>query len=124
MDPSSYGLVRRSADGEVLGFLEKPHASSGRVPTASGYRLYVETLLRVRQPPAADRERIEKLALVKVALFTLLTVLAALVLTRQGEHFSWARVAAAGVSAVTASRQSSGGVSRKNVCAFTRDRTP
>jgi hypothetical protein len=36
---------------------------------------------------------VEKLALVKVALFTLLTVLAALVLTGQGEHFSWARVA-------------------------------
>ncbi len=38
-------------------------------------------------------ERVERLALVKVALFTLLTVLAAIVLTRQGEHFSWARVA-------------------------------
>jgi manganese transport protein len=37
-------------------------------------------------------ERVEKLALVKVALFTLLTVLAAIVLTRQGEHFSWALV--------------------------------
>jgi len=49
------------ADLEALGFLEKPHASAGRVPTASGYRLYVETLLRVRPPPAADRERIEKL---------------------------------------------------------------
>ena len=50
------------ADLEELGFLAKPHASSGRVPTALGYRLYVETLLRVRPPPAADRERIEKLA--------------------------------------------------------------
>ena len=50
------------SDLEALGFLEKPHASSGRVPTARGYRLYVETLLRVRPPPAADRERIEKLA--------------------------------------------------------------
>jgi heat-inducible transcriptional repressor len=49
------------ADLEALGFLEKPHASSGRVPTERGYRLYVETLLRVRQPPPADRERIEKL---------------------------------------------------------------
>jgi manganese transport protein len=38
-------------------------------------------------------ERVEKLALVKVALFTLLTVFAAMVLTRQGEHFSWTRVA-------------------------------
>jgi heat-inducible transcriptional repressor len=50
------------ADLEALGFLEKPHASSGRVPTAQGYRLYVETLLRVRPTPAGDRERIEKLA--------------------------------------------------------------
>jgi manganese transport protein len=37
-------------------------------------------------------ERVERLALVKVALFTLLTVLAAVVLTRQGDHFSWALV--------------------------------
>jgi heat-inducible transcriptional repressor len=49
------------ADLEALGFLEKPHASAGRVPTEKGYKLYVETLLRVRPPPAADRERIEKL---------------------------------------------------------------
>jgi Mn2+/Fe2+ NRAMP family transporter len=38
-------------------------------------------------------ERVERLALVKVALFTLLTVLAAVVLTRQGARFSWAHVA-------------------------------
>jgi Mn2+/Fe2+ NRAMP family transporter len=38
-------------------------------------------------------ERVERRALVKVALFTLLTVFAAIVLTRQGEHFSWSRVA-------------------------------
>lgn len=37
-------------------------------------------------------DRIERLALVKVGLFTLLTVMAALVLTRQ-ESFSWSRVA-------------------------------
>jgi hypothetical protein len=38
-------------------------------------------------------ERVERLALVKVALFTLLTVFAAFVLTRQGERFSWAGMA-------------------------------
>ena len=38
-------------------------------------------------------ERVERLALVKVGLFTLLTVLAALVLTRKPEQFSWGRVA-------------------------------
>jgi heat-inducible transcriptional repressor len=50
------------ADLEALGLLEKAHASAGRIPTEQGYRLYVETLLRVRPPPPADRERIEKLA--------------------------------------------------------------
>jgi Mn2+/Fe2+ NRAMP family transporter len=38
-------------------------------------------------------ERVERLALVKVGFFTLLTVLAALVLTRMPEQFSWARAA-------------------------------
>ena len=37
-------------------------------------------------------ERIERLALVKVGLFTLLTVLAAFVLTRMPEYFSWTAV--------------------------------
>ena len=48
------------ADLEALGFLAKPHASSGRVPTEAGYRLYVDTLLKVRPPLSADREQIEK----------------------------------------------------------------
>jgi heat-inducible transcriptional repressor len=50
------------ADLEELGFLEKPHASSGRIPTARGYRLFVDTLLKVRPPSQQDRERIERLA--------------------------------------------------------------
>jgi heat-inducible transcriptional repressor len=49
-------------DLEALGFLEKPHASSGRIPTEKGYRLYVDTLLKVRPPSPADRDRIEQLA--------------------------------------------------------------
>jgi heat-inducible transcriptional repressor len=48
------------ADLEALGFLAKPHASSGRIPTEQGYRLYVDTLLKVRPPPPAERERIER----------------------------------------------------------------
>jgi heat-inducible transcriptional repressor len=50
------------ADLEALGLLEKPHASSGRIPTAAGYRLYVDALLKVRPPSPQDRDRIEKLA--------------------------------------------------------------
>jgi heat-inducible transcriptional repressor len=50
------------ADLEALGLLEKPHASSGRIPTSRGYRLYVDALLKVRPPSLQDRGRIEKLA--------------------------------------------------------------
>ena len=50
------------SDLEALGFLVKPHASSGRVPTEAGYRLYVDALLKVRSPPPAEREQIEKVA--------------------------------------------------------------
>ncbi len=50
------------ADLEALGFLEKPHASSGRIPTARGYRLFVDALLKVRPPSSQDRDRIERLA--------------------------------------------------------------
>lgn len=40
---------------EQLGLLEQPHTSAGRVPTISGYRLYIEELMR---PPAlSDEER-------------------------------------------------------------------
>lgn len=49
-------------DLEALGFLEKPHASSGRIPTERGYRLYVDTLLKIRPPSPADRDRIERMA--------------------------------------------------------------
>jgi heat-inducible transcriptional repressor len=49
------------SDLEALGLLEKPHASSGRIPTAQAYRLYVDTLLKVRPPSTADRDRISSL---------------------------------------------------------------
>jgi heat-inducible transcriptional repressor len=50
------------SDLEELGFLEKPHTSSGRIPTERGYRLFVDSLLKVRPPSQQDRERIERLA--------------------------------------------------------------
>jgi heat-inducible transcriptional repressor len=61
--PCSPATVRNvMSDLEALGFLSKPHASSGRVPTEQGYRLYVDALLKVRPPAAAERERIERVA--------------------------------------------------------------
>jgi heat-inducible transcriptional repressor len=43
---------------EEQGLVRQPHTSSGRIPTNSGYRLYVDTLLgsRKRARPSADVE--------------------------------------------------------------------
>ncbi|HYS81389.1 MAG TPA: heat-inducible transcriptional repressor HrcA [Anaeromyxobacteraceae bacterium] len=60
------------ADLEALGFLVKPHTSSGRVPTQAGYRLYVDALLKVKPPQAAEREQIEKVTHDAPAVDTLL----------------------------------------------------
>src|SRR5690349_9670194 len=62
LDCSSATVRSVMSDLEALGFLEKPHASSGRIPTSRGYRLYVDSLLKVRPPSPQDRDRIERLA--------------------------------------------------------------
>jgi len=36
------------ADLEDLGLIRAPHTSAGRIPTVSGYRVFVDTLLKVR----------------------------------------------------------------------------
>jgi heat-inducible transcriptional repressor len=41
---------------EEQGFVRQPHTSAGRVPTDSGYRLYVDTLLDARKPARAAAE--------------------------------------------------------------------
>jgi heat-inducible transcriptional repressor len=39
------------AELEELGFLRSPHTSAGRVPTAQGYRFFVDTLMEFRPEP-------------------------------------------------------------------------
>lgn len=46
---SSATLRNDMADLEDLGYLEKTHVSSGRVPSENGYRLYVETIINNRE---------------------------------------------------------------------------
>ena len=43
--PSSATLRNEMSELCELGFLEQPHVSAGRVPTASAYRLYVNSLI-------------------------------------------------------------------------------
>jgi heat-inducible transcriptional repressor len=61
LDASPATIRSVMSDLEALGFLEKPHTSSGRIPTERGYRLYVDTLLNLRAPSLADRDRITSL---------------------------------------------------------------
>jgi len=42
------------ADLELLGYLEQPHTSSGRIPSVKGYRFYVDCLLAPPQISARD----------------------------------------------------------------------
>lgn len=61
------GIVLSSAsvravlgDLEALGYLDKPHASAGRVPTDKGFRFYANVLVRLRQVPQAQRDLIDQ----------------------------------------------------------------
>lgn len=54
MAVSSATLRNEMAALTKLGLLEQPHTSAGRVPTAKGYRFYVESLLDTSPSLAAD----------------------------------------------------------------------
>ncbi|MFQ5634106.1 MAG: heat-inducible transcriptional repressor HrcA [Gammaproteobacteria bacterium] len=54
LDLSPATIRNVMADLEDLGFVAAPHTSAGRVPTAKGYRFFVDTLLKLR--PLAERE--------------------------------------------------------------------
>ena len=43
---------------EQMGYLEQPHTSAGRIPTISGYRLYIEQLMN---PPEISQEEKQQL---------------------------------------------------------------
>jgi len=47
------------SDLEKMGLIHAPHTSAGRVPTVQGYRLFVDTLLSVKQP---DKTLLKQLA--------------------------------------------------------------
>ena len=48
MGLSSATIRNEMSDLEELGFLDQPHVSAGRVPSAKAYRLYVDSLLQDR----------------------------------------------------------------------------
>jgi heat-inducible transcriptional repressor len=57
---SSATIRNVMADLEELGLVASPHTSSGRVPTDKGYRLFVDTLLKLKPLRQEEIEEIER----------------------------------------------------------------
>ncbi len=57
LSPASVRAVM--AELTELGYLEQPHTSAGRVPTDKAFRLYVNSLMRIKPLSEADRRRIQ-----------------------------------------------------------------
>ncbi len=58
LDLSSASIRNVMSDLEALGFIASPHTSAGRIPTAKGYRFFVDTLLVVKP---LEQQEIEQL---------------------------------------------------------------
>ncbi|WP_335869307.1 heat-inducible transcriptional repressor HrcA [Bacillus sp. 2205SS5-2] len=56
---SSATIRNEMADLEELGFIEKPHTSSGRIPSEKGYRYYVDHLLSPHTLNKQDMQKIQ-----------------------------------------------------------------
>jgi heat-inducible transcriptional repressor len=47
------------ADLEERGLLSQPHTSAGRVPTDRGFRVYVDQVVKLRDPTALEQDQLE-----------------------------------------------------------------
>jgi len=59
LDLSPATIRNVMADLEEAGFVASPHTSAGRIPTARGYRLFVDTLLTMRPLEARQLDEME-----------------------------------------------------------------
>jgi len=60
LNVSSATIRNELADLVEMGYLEQPHASAGRVPTAKGYRLYVNELMQQHRLSLEETEEINR----------------------------------------------------------------
>ncbi|TZF87255.1 heat-inducible transcriptional repressor HrcA [Cognatilysobacter lacus] len=58
LDVSAATIRNILGDLEEAGLLSAPHTSAGRIPTAQGYRLFVDSLLQVSPLPDGDMARL------------------------------------------------------------------
>ena len=60
LDVSTATIRNEMADLTELGLLEQPHTSAGRIPSAAGYRLYVNELMDSHQLTLQETQRINQ----------------------------------------------------------------
>ncbi len=60
LDVSTATIRNEMADLTELGLLEQPHTSAGRIPSAAGYRLYVNELMGRQQLTIQETQRINE----------------------------------------------------------------
>jgi heat-inducible transcriptional repressor len=60
LDVSSATIRNEMADLTEMGYLEQPHTSAGRIPSAAGYRLYVNELMDRQQLTIQETQRINQ----------------------------------------------------------------
>ena len=65
---SSATIRNEMAELEKQGYLEQPHTSAGRVPTYSGFRLYVDSLMQT--DPLTDEEKARLDAMIPASAVT------------------------------------------------------
>ena len=58
LDLSPATIRNVMSDLEDMGLVSAPHTSAGRIPTQKGYRLFVDTLVRYRQPKNVDMQKL------------------------------------------------------------------
>ena len=59
LDLSPATIRHVMSDLEDLGLIKAPHTSSGRIPTARGYRMFVDTLVRYQEPDTGYIDEIQ-----------------------------------------------------------------
>lgn len=68
LDLSPATIRNIMADLEDLGMVRSPHTSAGRVPTARGYRLFVDALLTVKPLNSRETQRLQQQLIQKMEL--------------------------------------------------------
>ena len=66
LDLSSATIRNEMADLEKVGYIEKTHTSSGRIPSDKGYRLYVDELLNDKNINLAEIKYIQSKLMTKI----------------------------------------------------------